>query len=153
MHRTERYRLSVLGALYAAPIVAMLWWASSGHPPRSIIAITLTAAIVGCLIAGITHSWRMFFLIQFPLALLGLAYAVYTVTFGMTPGRTLAGLLVGTSWDPRIASTKMLPVGVVASAEMLPATAPATMLPSVIWRHDGNQDDARGAGRTDQRGP
>ncbi len=99
MHRTARYRLSFLGALYAAPFVAMLWWASSGHPPRSIIAIPLTAAIVGCLIAGIARSWRMFFLIQFPLALLGLAYAVYTVTFGMTPGRTLAGLLVGTSWE------------------------------------------------------
>jgi hypothetical protein len=47
---------------------------------------------------------------------------------------------------PRIASVKMLPDGLVASGEMLPATAPATMVPPLIWRDYGNQDDAHGTG-------
>jgi site-specific DNA recombinase len=47
---------------------------------------------------------------------------------------------------PRIASVKMLPDGLVASGEMLLATAPATMVPPLIWRDYGNQDDAHGTG-------
>jgi hypothetical protein len=54
---------------------------------------------------------------------------------------------------PRIASAKVLPVGVVASAEMLPAIAPATMASPLPRRGYGHQDDALGAGRTYQRSP
>jgi hypothetical protein len=54
---------------------------------------------------------------------------------------------------PRIASAKVLPVGVVASAEMLPAIAPATMASPLPRRGHGHQDDTLGAGRTDERSP
>ena len=47
---------------------------------------------------------------------------------------------------PCIASAKMLPDGLVASGEMLPATAPATMVPPLIGRDYGNQDDADSTG-------
>jgi Nucleotidyl transferase AbiEii toxin, Type IV TA system len=53
----------------------------------------------------------------------------------------------------RIASTKVLPVGVVASAEMLPAIAPDTIAPPLPRRGYGHQDDTFGADRTDQRSP
>ena len=77
-----------------------------------------------------------------------------TVRFGMPRlGLDVDQVMGFDDRRPRIASAKMLPVGVVASAEMLPATAPVTMVPPLIWRDDGNQDDARGAGRTDQRSP
>jgi hypothetical protein len=42
--------------------------------------------------------------------------------------RKIPPVILKTRWmNPRIASAKVLPVGVVASAEMLPAIAPATM--------------------------
>ena len=47
---------------------------------------------------------------------------------------------------PRIASAKMLPNRVVASREMLPAMARATMPPLQDRRGYGHQDNARGAG-------
>jgi hypothetical protein len=50
---------------------------------------------------------------------------------------------------PRIASAKVLPVGVVASAEMLPAIAPATIASPLLRRGYGHRDDTLGAGRTD----
>jgi glucan phosphoethanolaminetransferase (alkaline phosphatase superfamily) len=75
----------------------MFCWASSVQAARSVIAIALTAVLVACLIAGLARSWRVFFSLQLPLTMLGLAYAAYTIAFGMPPGRTLAGLLVGTS--------------------------------------------------------
>ena len=54
---------------------------------------------------------------------------------------------------PRVASTKVLPVGVVASAEMLPAIAPDTIAPPLPRRGYGHQDDTFGADRTDERSP
>jgi hypothetical protein len=48
--------------------------------------------------------------------------------------------------NPRIASAKMLPDGVVASREMLPAIVTATMLPPRPRRGYGHQDDTLGAG-------
>ena len=47
---------------------------------------------------------------------------------------------------PRVASAKMLPNGLVASGEMLPAIVPATMQPPLLRRGHGHQDDAHGAG-------
>jgi site-specific recombinase XerD len=54
---------------------------------------------------------------------------------------------------PRIASAKVLPAGVVASAEMLPAIVPATMVSPLPRRGYGHQDDIFGAGRTHQCSP
>jgi hypothetical protein len=58
-----------------------------------------------------------------------------------------------TPYNPRIASAKVLPVWVVASAEMLPAIPPATMASPLPRRGYGHQDDTFGTGRTDQRSP
>ena len=65
-----------------------------------------------------------------------------------TAPRADAGILL-----PRVASAKMLPAWGVASGEMLPVIASATMQPPLPRRSYGHQDDAHGAGRTDQRGP
>jgi integrase len=60
-----------------------------------------------------------------------------------------------TRWQQcRIASAKMLPNGLVASPEMLPVTAHATMMPSQTGRHHEAKNDAchaRGVGRRDPR--
>ncbi len=43
------------------------------------------------------RTWRSFFVIQYPLFLLGTAYATYAVMFGFVPGRTLPMVLLGSS--------------------------------------------------------
>src|SRR5690349_21269818 len=53
----------------------------------------------------------------------------------------------------RVASAKMLPDGVVASREMLPVMASATMLAPRPWREHGHQDDTRCASGTDRPSP
>ena len=54
---------------------------------------------------------------------------------------------------PRIASIEVLPDEFVASSEMLPTIAHATMPTPLLWRDYGYQDDSGGAGRTYQRSP
>jgi hypothetical protein len=54
---------------------------------------------------------------------------------------------------PALLQQKCYRLGVVASAEMLPAIAPATMASPLPRRGYGHQDDAFGADRTDQRSP
>jgi hypothetical protein len=61
----------------------------------------------------------------------------------------LAARMIKAGLSPRIASAKVLPVGVVASAEMLPAIAPATIASPLLRRGYGHRDDTLGAGRTD----
>lgn len=69
MLRTERYRVYAVAAMYAGPIVTMIVWAWAGQASRSIVAIPLTAALMACLIAVATRTWRIFFLIHLPVLL------------------------------------------------------------------------------------
>jgi glucan phosphoethanolaminetransferase (alkaline phosphatase superfamily) len=48
-------------------------------------------------VAAVTRSWRRFFLVQLPFSILGVGFVIYTLTFNMPPGRTLAHILVGAS--------------------------------------------------------
>jgi glucan phosphoethanolaminetransferase (alkaline phosphatase superfamily) len=109
MRRSERYCLYALGAMYAGPTVAMVVWAWAVQAPRSIVALLLTAVLVATVIAAATRTWRLFLLVQLPLSLLALAYAAYTVKFGVPPGRTLAGILARTSWEEVWGFTKLGP--------------------------------------------
>lgn len=92
-------RLVALAGLLYGPVVAMAFWAAGTYSTRSVVALLLTATLVAALASGITRSWRRFFLLQFPLFVLGVAFIAYTFGFGMVPGRTLAMILVGTSWE------------------------------------------------------
>jgi glucan phosphoethanolaminetransferase (alkaline phosphatase superfamily) len=63
------------------------------------VAVVITFVLTAYVIAIVTRTWRRFFLVQFPVCLLGVAFAAYTVTFGMPPGSALASILAFTSLE------------------------------------------------------
>ena len=97
--RFERLCLYIAWALYAAPTLAILAWSLRVRPPRTTAAILMTFVLTAGLVAAVTRSWRRFFLYQFPICLLGVAFVTYTVAFGIPPGTTLASILAGASWE------------------------------------------------------
>jgi glucan phosphoethanolaminetransferase (alkaline phosphatase superfamily) len=99
MSRQDRYCLVALAVMYATPILAMIIWASAKQPVLTVAALLLVGALLFAVTSASTRVWRYFFLLQFPFALLSLAFAFYTIHFGMPPGETLAEVLVGTSWE------------------------------------------------------
>jgi glucan phosphoethanolaminetransferase (alkaline phosphatase superfamily) len=86
-------------ALYAAPTMAVVVWASQTQPLRTVAAIVMTFFLQALLAAAVTRTWRPFFLIQFPICLVCVAFAAYTLVFSIPPGTALAAILVGTSWE------------------------------------------------------
>jgi glucan phosphoethanolaminetransferase (alkaline phosphatase superfamily) len=80
-----------------APLVIVACWAIRDQPARLVVAILLAGTLEGCLLAGAARTWRGFFLVGFPLFLLGTLFAGYTVVYGNPPGRSLAFILLTTS--------------------------------------------------------
>jgi glucan phosphoethanolaminetransferase (alkaline phosphatase superfamily) len=99
MSRQDRYCLIALAAMYATPILAMAIWASAKQPALTVTTLVLVTVLLFCAVGACTRVWRYFFLVQFPLSFLSLGFVIYTISFGMPPGDTLADLLVGTSWE------------------------------------------------------
>jgi glucan phosphoethanolaminetransferase (alkaline phosphatase superfamily) len=97
--KRRSYGVYLLGMLYLAPVMIMLLWSWHFYKSRSLVTIFLAAVLETALIAACARTWRLFFLVHFPLFVLTLAYAVYTVDFGILPGRGLALLIVTTSWE------------------------------------------------------
>jgi len=94
-------RLSIpdctVATLYLAPVAVMTVWAWSHHSPRVACAVVLAAALVASVFAAAARTWRLFFVVQFPLIVLAAVFVAYTVSFHMPPGNTLAQILVGAS--------------------------------------------------------
>jgi glucan phosphoethanolaminetransferase (alkaline phosphatase superfamily) len=88
-----------LGALYAAPFVAMLLWSLNTQPPRSILTLVASTIFVTILLALCARTWRRFFLAIFPLWIVAAFYATYAILFGKVPGHAMALLLSGASWE------------------------------------------------------
>jgi glucan phosphoethanolaminetransferase (alkaline phosphatase superfamily) len=99
MRLSARYRLYLLGGLYLAPYCAMLAWCLQSAKPRSVITLVLTAALGSLLLAGVTRTWRRFFLAYFPFLLLTLAYTAYSLGYGITPGYMLSLVLVSATLE------------------------------------------------------
>ena len=97
--RIDRLCAYVVWALYAAPTVIIIAWAAKMRSSRSAVAVVITFVLTAYVIAIVTRTWRRFFLVQFPVCLLGVAFAAYTVTFGMPPGSALASILAFTSLE------------------------------------------------------
>lgn len=95
------------------------------------MAILLTTLIVAAISAAVSRRWRPFFIVQFPLNFIGIAFVAYTVAYGMPPGRTLANLLVGASIEETRGFVK-LPQGRFLLLVLLSWTVAYLMLASVI---------------------
>src|SRR6202789_1808030 len=97
--RIDRFCAYVVWALYAAPTIMIVVWTAKMLSYRSAVAVVITFALTAYVIAIVTRTWRRFFLVQFPVCLLGVAFVAYTVTFGMPPGSALASILAFTSLE------------------------------------------------------
>jgi glucan phosphoethanolaminetransferase (alkaline phosphatase superfamily) len=95
MPSTARLRLGALSVLCALPYVAMLIFCARHHShPRSVLALLASAALVSLLLAGLTRTWRLFFLAYLPLLVIASTYCAYALAFGIVPGHTLGILLL-----------------------------------------------------------
>src|SRR5580698_3382066 len=99
MRPVEKWCLLAMGIAYRAPVVAMMWWAAGSQHLRGILSIALVAILLAFVVAAATRTWRRFFLAQLPLSLLAVAFVCYTLAYHMPPGRTLALLVLMTSWE------------------------------------------------------
>ena len=84
--RIDRFCAYVVWALYAAPTIMIVVWAAKMRSSRSAVAVVITFVLAAYVTAIVTRTWRRFFLAQFPVCLLGVAFVAYTVTFGIPPG-------------------------------------------------------------------
>jgi glucan phosphoethanolaminetransferase (alkaline phosphatase superfamily) len=91
--------LCLLGAMRVAPLLVLAACATRYQTARSIVTILLAGALEVYLIAGLTRTWRSFFLAGFPFVLVGVLYAGYTAMYGTPPGRSLAFILLTTSTE------------------------------------------------------
>jgi glucan phosphoethanolaminetransferase (alkaline phosphatase superfamily) len=88
-----------LGALCAAPFIAMLLWSLNTQTLRSVLTLVATTIFVTMLLAMCARTWRRFFLLILPFWAVATVYATYAVLFGNTPGRAVALLLAGASFE------------------------------------------------------
>jgi glucan phosphoethanolaminetransferase (alkaline phosphatase superfamily) len=89
----------ILGALWGAPFIAMLRWSLNTQPLRSVLTLVLTTILVTMPLAACARTWRRFFLWTFPLWVVAAAYSTCTIVSDRVPGRPMALLLSGTSWE------------------------------------------------------
>src|ERR1700722_14994536 len=89
----------VLGVLWAGPFIAMLLWSMSTQSLRSVLTLVFTAILVTMPLAACARTWRRFFLWTFPLWVVAAAYSTCAIVSDRVPGRPVALLLTGTSWE------------------------------------------------------
>jgi glucan phosphoethanolaminetransferase (alkaline phosphatase superfamily) len=85
--------------MYGAPAIAVILWATKAQAFRSIVALVLAEVLIACAVSAMARTWRRFFLVQLPLSVFSLAFAIYTLEFNMPPGQTLARILAGASLE------------------------------------------------------
>jgi glucan phosphoethanolaminetransferase (alkaline phosphatase superfamily) len=88
-----------LGALYGSPFIAMLLWSLRTQSLRSVLTLVATAILITMPLAACTRTWRRFFLLIFPLWVIATAYSAYAILSDKVPGRAVALLLSGASWE------------------------------------------------------
>ena len=89
----------VLGALCAAPFVAMLLWSVSTQSRRSVFTLVFTLILFTVALGAGARTWRRFFLLAFPFWIIATTYAIYAIVSDGVPGHAMALLLAGASWE------------------------------------------------------
>jgi glucan phosphoethanolaminetransferase (alkaline phosphatase superfamily) len=97
--RARSTAFGVLGVMYVVPAIAVIGWATKAQAFRSIVALVLAGLLIASAISALARTWRWFFLVQLPLSVLSVAFAIYTIEFNMPPGQTLARILAGASLE------------------------------------------------------
>jgi glucan phosphoethanolaminetransferase (alkaline phosphatase superfamily) len=79
--------------LACTPYAVLAWWMGRTGRAHSLAGFLEAVTVTWILLAAATQNWRRFFLWQFPLFLLGIAFAAYTVAFRNPPGNLLATII------------------------------------------------------------
>jgi glucan phosphoethanolaminetransferase (alkaline phosphatase superfamily) len=99
MQLSKQLRVIICGVLLCGPYLALGWWLWRTQRLASVAAFLAAVVITWILIASLARDWRRFLLWQFPLFLLSLAFAAYTVTYNYLPGHIIAAVLATSSLD------------------------------------------------------
>jgi glucan phosphoethanolaminetransferase (alkaline phosphatase superfamily) len=99
MRPAQKWWMLAVWAVYSAPIVTMMYWASGSQKARGVMTIALVAVLLAFVVAITTLTWRRFFLVQLPMSLVAVGFVCYTLMFHMPPGRTLALIVLLASWE------------------------------------------------------
>src|SRR6185312_13950610 len=91
--------LYAVGVLRLVPLAVMIAWAMQEQPARLVVSVAVAGVVEACLLAAVFRTWRGFFLAGLPLFLFGSLYASYALMYGSQPGRSLAYILLTTSWE------------------------------------------------------
>ena len=84
--------------LLCLPYLALGIWLERTKGLQSEAAFVASVVLLMCATALAARTWRRFFLLQFPLLLLGAAFAAYTLSFDARPGKSIALVLATSSW-------------------------------------------------------
>jgi glucan phosphoethanolaminetransferase (alkaline phosphatase superfamily) len=77
----------------------MLLWSLSTQALRSVLTLVFTTILVTMPLAACARTWRRFFLWTFPLWVVAAAYSTCAIVSDKVPGRAVALLLSGTTWE------------------------------------------------------
>jgi len=97
--QSQPIRLAAIWVLLSLPYLALGTWLERIKGSQSVAAFVLSIAVQLWLFAFVTRTWRRFFLLQFPVFLLGITFVAITVTFGTPPGQLIAFVLATSSWQ------------------------------------------------------
>jgi glucan phosphoethanolaminetransferase (alkaline phosphatase superfamily) len=95
------YRVRILAAflVLCLPLAVVGVWLLRAKGLQSLCAFVVSIALLLALVAMLTRSWRLFFLIQFPIVLLSTAFAMYVIAYDVPPGDFIAYVLATSTGD------------------------------------------------------
>src|ERR1700689_4872900 len=85
--------------VFCLPLAALALWLAGAKGLQSLCAYLVSIALAFALVAIVTRSWRLFFLIQLPILVLSAAFAMCTLTYNSPPGDLLSYVLATSSWE------------------------------------------------------
>jgi glucan phosphoethanolaminetransferase (alkaline phosphatase superfamily) len=92
-------RVAATFIVLCLPYLALGAWLGHAKGMQSVAAYVASVGLLLWLFAFVARTWRRFFLLQFPLLLLGVAFAAYTLSFDNLPGQVIAYVLATSSWE------------------------------------------------------
>ena len=81
------------------PYVALGAWLQHAKGLQSLAAFVVSVVLLQWLLAMAARNWRLFLLLQFPLLLLSVLFAAYTISLSGPPSDFIAYVLATTSWE------------------------------------------------------
>jgi glucan phosphoethanolaminetransferase (alkaline phosphatase superfamily) len=85
--------------VFCLPLAALAAWLVRAKGLQSLCAYLVSIGVALALVAIVTRTWRLFFLMQLPILVLSTAFAMCTLTYNSPPGELLSYVLATSSWE------------------------------------------------------